>query len=148
MQRQGLCLWQPLRLKIKPKAWECPWWNGLDCSEQSWFCLSSFIHVYKGVNYLALKRPCSPTWLCELVFLFWNPSFVKFSRCFDWAECSFFSRMAEASLQKLKGETFNFSKLFFCSIGRARPLGWTWAFFKKATELALGCTWCFWPPSL
>ena len=82
--------WAPKIKKTEKLTWACSWWNGLDCSEQTWFCLSSFIHVYKGANYLALKSPCSPTWLCELVFLFWNPSFVKFRRCFDWAECSFF----------------------------------------------------------
>ena len=27
----------------------------------------------------ALKGPCSPKWLCVLVFLFWNTFFVKFS---------------------------------------------------------------------
>ena len=131
MQHQGLCLWRPLRLKINQKlTWACPWWNGLDCSEQSWFCFSSFIHVYKGLNYLALKSPCSPTWLCERVFLFWNPSFVKFRRCFDWAECSFFfTHGRSVTLHTLRGETFNFAKLFFCSIGQAKPHGWTWAFF-------------------
>ena len=142
MQRQGLCLLQPLRLKIKPKAWECPWWNGLDCSEQSWFCLSSFIHVYKGVNYLAPKSPCSPTWLCELVFLFWNPSFVKFSRCFDWAECSFFLRMAEASLYRNWGEKlYRASKAAWVNMGLFKKGNWISPWFQVMFLASLLIAW-------
>ena len=82
--------------------------------------------IKANVETWTVKGPCSSKRLYTLVFFVLNRYFCQI-QCFDCAECSLFSRLAEVWLYTYWRRRFTLNHFSWVQ-GAQSHLGWTWAF--------------------